>query len=277
MIAIVAVVAVVVVAAAAFFAVRATGAPSHDRDWIEAQSKLPRTERDGDVVTISNVRNFRWRAEDDFDARWETRNYDLSRIRRVWFGLASFGGRWSGPAHAFLSFEFADSQFVAISVEARREKGESYGALAGLLNRFEVIYVIGDERDVIGLRTHIWRNPVRLYPIATTPDRARAVFLALLERADEVHERPEFYNTFVHNCLSALLDAANVARTEPIRFGVDVMLPGYADRRLHRLGLIDTRLDLAGARDAFLVDADATGMSITDETYPMRIRERFPR
>lgn len=266
---------VVVVIVAAFVVARATGAPSHDRDWIEAQSRLPRTERDGDVVTITNVRNFRWRTDDDYDARWETRSYDLSQIRRVWFGLAPFGGRWRGPAHAFLSFEFADSQFVVISVEARREKGESYGALAGLLNRFEVIYVIGDERDVIGLRTHVWQDPVRLYPIATTPDRVRAVFLALLDRADEVHDRPEFYNTFIHNCLSALLHAANAARVEPIRFGIDVMLPGYSDRRLHRLGLMDTRLTLASARDAFLVDA--TGVSLTDEDFSIRIRDRFPR
>jgi hypothetical protein len=250
--------------------------PSHDRDWILVQSRLPGVARAGDRVTITDVRNFRWRSGDDFDAVWETRTYDLSRLERVWFGLSPFAKGWRGPAHAFLSFEFADSQFVSISVEARREKGEEYGIWAGLMNRFELIHVIGDERDIIGLRTHVWGDPVHLYPVATPPEKARAVFLALLNAAEDVRQRPQFYNTFADNCTSVLLDAANRARDTPIPPGLDVILPGYADGRLHRLGLLDTELPLDEARDVFRINDRATRGDLTDPGFSHRIRDLPP-
>lgn len=264
--------AVVVGSGAAVVSVRSQ-TPSHDRDWILVQSRLPGVEHDGDRVTITNVRNFRWRSVDDFHAAWETRTYDLSRLERVWFGLSPFARKWRGPAHAFLSFEFADSQFVSISVEARREVGEEYGVVAGLMNRFELIHVIGDERDVIGLRTHVWGDPVHLYPVATPPDKVREVFLAMLAGAAEIRERPQFYNTFSDNCTSVLLRAANQAREAPIPFGIDVVLPGYSDRRLHRLGLLDTELSLDDARAAFLINERAIRADLVDPGFSLRIRE----
>jgi hypothetical protein len=253
---------------------RATQRPSNDRRWIEPQSVAPTVTREGDLVTVAGVRDFRWRSATDYDARWETRRYDLSQLRRLWFGLSPFAGRWRGPAHTFLSFEFADGQFVSISVEARREVGEEYGVVAGLLNRFEVIYVVGDERDVIGLRTHVWGDPVHLYPIATPPEKVREVFVSMLGHASELEARPAFYNTFAHNCTSALLRAANEARDRPIPFGIDVLLPGYSDRRLLRLGLLDTDLGLDAARSAFLVNARSTSAPLTAPGFSARIRSR---
>jgi hypothetical protein len=137
-----------------------------------------------------------------------------------------------------------------------------------------VIYVIGDERDVIGLRTNVWQDPVHLYPIATPPDKVREVFLSMVTRTEEIREDPEFYNTFVHNCTTALLDAANEAREEPIPFGIDVAIPGYADRRLHRLGLLDTEFDLAAARAEFLINERALAEPLGEAGFSRRIRER---
>jgi hypothetical protein len=257
-----------------FWLVRALETPSHHRDWIEAQARLPAVHRDGDRVRIEGVRNFRWWATTDPDPVWETREYDLAGLQRMWFGVSPFGGRWRGPAHAFLSFEFADSAFLSVSVEARREKGEEYGIVAGLLNRFEVIYLFGDERDVVGLRTHVWQDPVHLYPVSAPPERVREVFIAMLDRAEEIRTRPEFYNTFLHNCTSALLQAANRAREEPIPFGIDVILPGYADRRLLELGLLETELELDAARAEFLLNPRAREIDIGDPHFSARIRER---
>jgi hypothetical protein len=250
--------------------------PSHDRDWIVMQSRLPAVNREGDLVTISDVRNFRWRSADDFDAAWDTRTYDLARLERIWFGLSPFVQRWRGPAHAFLSFEFADSQFVTVSVEARREKDEEYGVIAGLLNRFELIHVIGDERDLIGLRTHVWGDPVHLYPVAASAQQVREVFLALLEVAESIRVRPRFYNTFSDNCTSALLRAANRARERPLPFGVDVVLPGYADRRLHRLGLLDSDLPLDSARAVYLINERAIQRDLEDPRFSTLIRAAAP-
>ena len=47
--------------------------PSHQRDWIPELAHLPSIAREGDVLTVSNLRDFRWRTEEDYDQRWETR------------------------------------------------------------------------------------------------------------------------------------------------------------------------------------------------------------
>jgi hypothetical protein len=54
--------------------------PSNDRDWRPEVARLATAEISGERVTVRNVRNFRYRAVEDFDQRWEERSYDLSRI-----------------------------------------------------------------------------------------------------------------------------------------------------------------------------------------------------
>ena len=153
------------------------------------------------LVRIRNVRNFSYRTAEDFDGRYEDRTYDLGRLERVWFVLSPFGGAWRGPAQAFLSFEFADGQHVSISVEARREVGEEYSVVKGLLRRYELIYVIGDERDLVALRAVHWNDPTYLYPVRATPEQAREIFVRMLERTQEIERRPEFYNTYYQSTL----------------------------------------------------------------------------
>ena len=56
----------------------------------------------------------------------------LARSAARLLGVVPFTGS-STMAHTFLSFEFAGPRFVAISVEARKERGERYGPVKGLL------------------------------------------------------------------------------------------------------------------------------------------------
>jgi hypothetical protein len=101
-----------------------------------------------------------------------------------------------------VSFGFSDSQYVAISVEARREPGETYGPLTGMFKQFELIYVVGDERDLIGSRAVHGDYDVYLYPIRTTRERIRTLFLEMLARSNALATKPEFYNTLTNNCTS---------------------------------------------------------------------------
>ena len=55
-------------------------APSDTRDWQADAARPPRVSVDGNRITIENLRNFLYRSETDFDERWETRSYDLSRL-----------------------------------------------------------------------------------------------------------------------------------------------------------------------------------------------------
>ena len=92
--------AVVAIAIACFFSMSA----SNERDWNPevAQMLDYRLDRDGNTLTISNVRNFDWQDKTHFQARWETRQYDLAKLQTVDF-IASY---WMGDAiaHTLVSF-----------------------------------------------------------------------------------------------------------------------------------------------------------------------------
>src|SRR5439155_26090745 len=98
--------------------------PSNDRDWSPDQKVLPDATIRGDRVEIHNLRNFRYRSPSDYTPIYETRTFDLGRLDSVWFVVERFG-ELAGIAHTFLTFGFGDD-YVAISVEIRKEKGETY-------------------------------------------------------------------------------------------------------------------------------------------------------
>jgi hypothetical protein len=229
--------------------------PSNERDWRTEHRILPTVSFDGNLVHIRNVRDFRYPVDADPVPGYYDATYDLDRIERVWFVLSPFLAEWRGPAHSFLSFEFSDSTFVSISVETRRVKGSDYSFLKGALNQFELIYVIGDERDLIGLRAVTWSDPVYLYPMRATPGQVRELFIQMLLRAQQLETEPEFYHTVTNNCTTNIVDAVNHITTERIRYSLGIFLPGYSDDLAHRLGFIDSDLPIESAREQYRVDA----------------------
>lgn len=228
--------------------------PSNDRVWAAEQSRLAEARFEDDLVTIRNVRDFRWPAEGPPEERWTERTYDLSRIETVWFVLTPFAAEWRGPAHAFLSFGFADSQYVAVSVEARREEGETYSISKGLLKRFEIVYIVGDEQDLIGSRALRQHDEVYVYPIRATPDGVRRLFVDMLRSANELIEQPEFYGSIRNNCTTRILRHVNAIIEQPIHWEWRILLPGYSDELAMSRGLIDTTLPLDSARTRYRVN-----------------------
>jgi hypothetical protein len=222
--------------------------PRNDRRWIPEQARLARASFYEDSVVIENVRNFDWSANGDPAPRWETRTYDLRAIESVWYLLSPFGERFRGPAHAFLSFGFADGSYVSISVEARKQEGETYSLLKGMLKRFELMYVIGSEPDFIGLRTLRFDDDVFLYPVRATQDAARTLFLDMLEAANQLASEPAFYGTIRNNCTTRILLHANTVAPDPIPWSIRILLPGYSDALALEAGLLDTDLSLEEAR-----------------------------
>lgn len=245
--------------------------PRSDRQWVPQQSIMAHAEIRGDSVSVSRVRNFSYTAEEAFTPAYDDRRYDLNKLESVWFIVTPFSKRWRGPAHTFVSFGFADSQYVAISVEARREPGETYGPLTGLFRQFELIYIIGDERDLIGSRAVYGGYDVYVYPIRASRERIRALFLEMLARSNALAMRPEFYNTLTNNCTSNVVDHVNhiVPRTVP--HGIKTILPGYADEVAYSLGLIDNSISLAEARRRFRVNDQARRFA-TAPDFSRRIR-----
>jgi hypothetical protein len=252
---------------AAWYAMR----PGADRAWIPEQAVLAEATIDSNRVAIRNLRNFVYTARTSFAPAYADRTYDLDKLSSVWYVLTPFSTSWRGPAHSFVSFGFSDSQFVSISVEARRERGETYGPLKGLFNRFELLYVIGDERDLIGQRAAFGDEEVFLYPIRATPEKMREMFVSMLLRANQLREQPEFYNTLTNNCTSNVVAHVNQVAPRTVPAGIKTILPGYSDEVALRLGLIESELDLARTRERYHINARARQF-LTDPFFSLRIR-----
>jgi hypothetical protein len=231
--------------------------PSNDRVWAVDHRLLPSAEIDGSVVRVHNVRNFRWAGGDSVVRAYEDRVYDLDELETVWFVLTTFSKDWRGPAHTFVSFGFADSQYVGISVEARREPGEVYGPLPGLFRKFELMYIVADERDLIVKRAVYENDPVYVYPIRASREKIRQLFVEMLTRANELQHAPEFYNTLTNNCTSVLVSHVNQIAPGRIPHGIKTILPGYSDDVALSLGLIDSPLGLEAVRAKYRVNERA--------------------
>lgn len=245
--------------------------PSSDRQWIPEQAEMASATFTADTVAIRNIRNFTYTARGEFQPAYADRTYDLNALTSVWYVLTPFSRNWRGPAHSFVSFGFSDGEYVAISVEARRQPGEVYDAVKGLFKRFELIYVVGDERDLIGQRAAFGSDPVHLYPVRTTPEKMRALFVGMLERANQLREQPEFYNTLTNNCTSNVVAHVNRITPRKVPSGLKTILPGYTDEVALRLGLIDTELDIARAREQYRIN-DRARRFIGDPAFSARIR-----
>ena len=228
--------------------------PSLYRDWEEQDAVLADiTWLSNDVVYINNIRNHHWLSDVDFIPSYIEETYSLSDLKRVYYSITPFSDR-DGPAHTMLSFTFKDGRHIVISAEIRKERWESFSVLWGIMNQFELQYVIATEEDVIKLRTHHRNNEVYMYPIVLDNERLQLLFRSMLIRADKLSREPEFYHTFWNNCTTTILQHANAFRQEKIKAWKYALLPAHSDRLVYELWLIDTELSQAKARTYYRID-----------------------
>lgn len=242
--------ALLVPAAGAWAAVR----PSNERAWTPDNARTAWAEVRGDSVRVHNVRNAEHFRKDSAAIRWEERAYDLRELESAWFVVEPFRGEPRGLAHTLVSFGFRGGEYLAVSVEIRKEVGETYSPLKGLLKRYEITYVLADERDVVRLRSNIRQDDVYLYPVKADRAKIREMLEGVLARANRLHERPEFYNTLTNNCTTNLVRHVNEVTPRRIPPTWRTLLPGYTDALAYDLGLIDTDLPFEEARRAFRIN-----------------------
>jgi hypothetical protein len=219
--------------------------PSNEGDWQSDVAQLASARIEGNIVTIRNVRNFDWRSETDFTPRWETRRYDLSQLRGADMFLSYWGPR--NIAHTIMSWEFADGRHLAISIETRKKKGQTYSAVLGFFRQYEIYYVVADERDLIGVRAMYRDEDLYLYRLKAPAAQARAVLLDYLKEVNRLDARAEWYNALVHNCTTTIRrHAENVAAGRP--FDWRILANGHIDELGYERGQIDTSLPFAELR-----------------------------
>lgn len=221
--------------------------PSNDRDWVDEQKVLASAEISGDKVRIKNVRNAQFFTYRDCLVDYYDKTYDLTKIKGVDFVVIPFANN-KAIAHTLLSFGFEGGDYVGVSVEVRLEKGEAYNSAAGLLGQFELIYVVADEHDLLPVRPEFRHVDVLLYHTKATPAQSRALFLDVMKRVNQLHDHPEFYDTFRNNCTTNIVRHINTLAPNRVPYDYRVILPGYSDELAYELGLIDNTLPFAEVR-----------------------------
>lgn len=245
--------------------------PSNDRNWNDDQTVLPYAEVKGDLVSIHNVRNFSYTSTTDFVKNYYDKVFDLKKLKKVWYIVEPFSGI-PGSAHTFLSFEFADDQFLSVSVEIRKEKGESFHPVKGLFNKYELMYVLADERDVVKLRSNYRKDLVYMYPVKTTQEKTQALFIDVITRVNHLKDNPEFYNTITNTCTTNIVKHVDAVTPGRVPFlNLSVLFPESSDELAYKLGLIDTELSFEDARRRFYINDKALKYA-DDKDFSKKIR-----
>jgi hypothetical protein len=248
---------------------------SQDRDWAPEYAKLVYATINGDLVTIHNIRNFDYRTETDFTPRYYTKTFDLRQLDSVDV-IASY---WMGDAiaHIFLSFGFSGKDFIAISIETRRQRHQSYSTVAGFFKQYELFYVVADERDLIRLRTNYRKDPpedVYLYRTRAPADNARRLFLDYIREINSLAKKPEFYNALTTNCTTSILTHTRVNQGN-LPLSWKVLLSGYVPQYLYERAAIDTSLPFEELKRRSHINAAAHEADNAPD-FSQRIRAGLP-
>jgi len=261
------------VAFAALLAWWSTIEASNSRAWQGDVAMLPLAEIDADVITLRNIRSFNYSSETDYTPRWYDKTVDLRQLDT----LDLIAVYWMGDAiaHTIMSFGFAGEQ-IAISIETRKEQGEAYSALAGFFRRYELFYLVADESDLIGLRTSYREPPedVYLYRMNVPKENIRRLFLQYMAKINELHERPEFYNTATTNCTTNIVMHAR-ALQERVPLSWKMLLSGYFPDLIYERGRLDQSLPFDALRRQSHINERASAADGADD-FSRRIREGLP-
>jgi len=251
--------------------------PSNDRVWEPENAVLAYATFDGERVTLHNIRNFDYRTETDFTPAYYDRTFDLQQLDSV----DLFAVYWMGPAvaHAFLSFGFSDGAHVAFSIETRREKGQSYSTVQGFFRQYALYYAVGDERDIVRVRTNYRHDPpeqVYRYELRGSEAAGRRVFLEYLRKLNALKQQAQWYNTLTSNCTNSIWLMTRL-NPEHVPYSWKILVSGYLPEYLYEQGRLDTSLPFAELQRRALINPLAQAADeAADFSQRIRAREEPP-
>lgn len=241
--------------------------PQEHRDWAFDVAHGVEAHLDGNIVEMTNVRNFDWTSLKTANVSWEERRFDLDKLSTVDLVTSV----WDSPdiAHVIVTFGFSDGQRVAFSVETRREEHEQFNTVGGFFRQFELVLIAATEDDILKLRTNHCQEDVKLYPLALNPQQRRHLFLTYVDLANDLEEAPAFYNTLSHNCTTTLYPLANAVHPE-LKLDWRLMMSGHLPGYIEELGGLKT-----GVVDETRAAITERGLAAKNVAYSVAIREGY--
>lgn len=233
--------------------------PSNELNFATSYKILPTSSLNGSTLTIENLRDFTYTNDGAIkEVRYTDKDFSIKQLKQTWLGISHF--QTGGLAHVFLSFEFApetpdeQADFLVVSIEARlTETHNHYSPIQGLFRQYNKTVVLATEQDVIGLRSHIRKERVLLYPLRINNIQQHALLLNFLRMSNDLIHYPDFYNTLTDNCLTGLMAQSYYFQTRSNRFDYRILLPGYSDGLAHEHGMINLQGDLNSIRQQAIV------------------------
>lgn len=253
-------------------------APAQDRDWDPEVAKVLTYQRQGDMVELHNIRNFKWNVDGSYQEKWESRSYDLNQLN----GVNIITSYWMGPqiAHTLVSFDFKNSKPLTFSIEIRKEKNEAFSAIGGFFRQFELSLVASDEKDIIYTRSNIRKEQVYFFPVNMTQTQMKALFNEYLQKADELKRQPKWYNTLTSNCTTLVFDMVQAVSGDQLPMDYRILASGYLPNYLYDLGALDQRWDMKTWYENAHVNPKTASLSNTkynsSEDYSTLIRYGLP-
>ena len=243
--------------------------PRHDREWAADVAHGVQARVAGDIVTLSNLRDFDWQDRDTAQERWVAQSYDLTQLTSV----DMFTSVWSNPdiAHLLVSFGFADGEHVAFSVEIRREAHEVFNEIGGFFRQFELVLIGAKERDIVQLRVDHRGEAVRRFPVTLTAEQRRDMFMSYVELAQDLEQQPQFYNTIAANCTTVVYGLARTLKSD-LPIDLSLILSGRLPHYLEDLGVLGGEGDMQSRFDAALLPTGAD-QAYPDLSYAQSIRQ----
>ena len=133
---------------------------------------------------------------------------------------------------------------------------------------------VGDERDIVAVRTNHRRESVYLYRLNSSPQDARRLLMVYLERINELADRPEWYHLLSNSCTINIIRYLNAAGRQG-RFDIRHLLNGLIDSYLYHSGRVDTSMPFEELRRRSLINSVAQAAERAGD-FSARIRASLP-
>lgn len=197
---------------------------------------------DKSAFTLSDIRNWSYDNNGPVDDTvYLDKTYQFEDLEKAWFYLQPLEATGL-IAHTFIVFEFKNEYGIAsklgLSVETRRKVGEEYSLLKGALRGFMATHIWATEADLTSRRVDYLGYQLEKYQLQIQAKNLRVLLRAFLDQTQDLHTKPQFYNTFTNNCTNSLASYINKSHPGSVPWHYSFIFTGKSAAYLEKLGYL---------------------------------------